>query len=117
MEDPDSAKAFFDALDIDGWEIIVHCFIPEMDILKRWFDNFGSKVTHAHVQLRNEEREVQRLQDYPERAKVALQVMSDYDFSGSIAVEFAKGTREPGENMDDLWVAALDDLSFLREHA
>ena len=117
VEDPDSAKAFFDDLEIDGWEIIVHCFIPEMDILKRWFDNFGPKITHAHVQLRNEKREVQRLQDYPERAKAALKVMGDYDFSGSIAIEFAKETHEPGESMDDLWTVAQEDLTFLREYA
>jgi len=115
VEDPDSAKAFFDDLGVDGWEIIVHCFIPETDVLKRWFDNFGPKVTHAHTQLRNEASEVQLLSDFPERAETALGIMSDYNFAGSIAVEFAKGTREPGENMDDLWTAAQSDLAFLRE--
>ena len=115
VEDPDSAKAFFEDLGVEGWEIIVHCFIPEMDVLKKWFDNFGPKVTHAHTQLRNEAREVQLLADFPERAQASLDLMADYHFAGSIAVEFAKGTREPGENMDDLWTAAKSDLAFLRE--
>ena len=115
VETPDDAKAFFDDLGVDGWEIIVHCFIPEMDVLKRWFDYFGSKVTHAHTQLRNEKREVQLLGDYLDRAQAALDVMFAYDFSGSITVEFAKGTREPDENMVDLWTGAQADLAFLRD--
>ena len=114
VEHPDDAKAFFNDLGIEGWEIIVHCFIPEMDILKRWFDLFGPKVTHAHTQLRDENTNVQLLHDHPERAQTALDLMAEYKFTGSITVEFSKGTREPGENMDDLWTAAKADLSFLR---
>ena len=115
VEEPEAAKSFFDDLGVDGWEIIVHCFISEMDVLRKWFDNFGPKVTHAHTQLRNENREVQLLSDYPERAQVALDMMAENDFEGSITVEFSKGTREPGENMDDLWTAAQADLTFLRD--
>ena len=114
VEDPDAARAFFDDLSIDGWEIIVHCFIPEMDILKQWFDLFGPKVTHAHTQLRDENSNVHLLHDHPKRAQTALDLMVEYKFAGSITVEFSKGTREPGENMNDLWAAAKADLSFLR---
>ena len=96
VEDPDAARAFFDDLSVDGWEIIVHCFIPEMDVLKQWFDLFGPKVTHAHTQLRDENSNVHLLHDYPKRAQTALDLMAEYKFSGSITVEFSKGTREPG---------------------
>ena len=117
VEDPDDAKAFFDDLDMDGWAVMVHCFIPEMDVLQAWFDRFGSKVAHAHVQMRDEERNIMRLDEDPERAKTALKLMDDAGFDGSFTIEFAKGTREPGENMDDLWAAAKADLAFLRTHA
>lgn len=116
IEAPEDAKRFFDDLGVDGWEIIVHCFLSDMGLLKRWFERFGPKVTHAHVQLRNDQRQVELLKDHPARVKEALKVMSDGGFSGSFTLEFSKGTREPGENMADLWTAAKDDLDFLRTH-
>lgn len=116
VEEPDAAKDFFDDLGVDGWEVMVHCFIPEQDVITRWFDLFGNKVTHAHVQMRDADRNVMMLQEDPERAQAALKNMYDAGFSGSYTVEFSKGTREPGENMDDLWAAAKSDLDFLRAH-
>ena len=62
------------------------------------FDLFGPKVTHAHTQLRDENSNVHLLHDHPERAQASLDMMAEYKFSGSITVEFSKGTREPGEN-------------------
>lgn len=116
VEEPEAAKAFFDDLGMEGWEVMVHCFIPEQDVLQRWFDQFGNKVTHAHVQMRDDQRNIMRLDEDPNRAQAALKLMYDAGFSGSYTVEFAKGTREPGENMDDLWTAAKADLAFLQAH-
>lgn len=116
VEEPEAAKSFFADLDMDGWEVMVHCFIPDLDVLKRWFDCMGDKVTHAHVQMRDADRNILMLQEDPDRAKRSLKVMYDAGFSGSYTVEFAKGTREPGENIDDLWTAAKSDLAFLRDH-
>jgi sugar phosphate isomerase/epimerase len=116
VEDPEAAKSFFDELGMDGWEVMVHCFIPEQNVLKRWFDLFGDKVTHAHVQMRDAQRNIMMLEEDSSRAKTALKLMYDAGFKGSYTVEFAKGTREPGENMDDLWAAAKSDLDFLRAH-
>lgn len=116
VETPEAAKSFFDDLDMNGWEVMVHCFIPEQDVLQRWFDQFGAKITHAHVQMRDDQRNIMRLDEDPERAKAALSLMYDAGFSGSYTVEFAKGTREPGENIDDLWAAAKADLAFLKAH-
>ena len=114
VEEPEAARKFFDDLDVDGWEVMVHCFLSDMGLLKRWFDQFGPKVTHAHVQLRDENRDVQLLKDHPVRVKEALNVMYNAGFSGSFTIEFAKGTRKSGENIDDLWSAAVEDLALLR---
>jgi len=116
VEEPEAAKSFFDELGVDGWEVMVHSFIPDQDVLKRWFDCMGDKVTHAHVQMRDAERNILRLDEDPERAQSSLKIMYDAGFSGSFTVEFAKGTREPGENIEDLWTAAAADLAFLRAH-
>lgn len=116
IEKPDDAKRFFDDLGVDGWGIIVHCFGSDMAELKHWFDKFGPKVVHAHVQLRNDQRQVELLKDHPARVKEALKVMRDGGFAGSFTIEFSKGTREPGENIGDLWNAAKADLDFLRSH-
>ena len=114
VEEPEAAKSFCDELGVDGWAVMVHCFIPEQDVLKRWFDAFGDNVCQAHVQMRDAERNIMRLDEDPDRAKASLKIMYDAGFSGAYTVEFAKGTREPGENMDDLWTAAMADLDFLR---
>ncbi|MFT5366816.1 MAG: sugar phosphate isomerase/epimerase [Candidatus Latescibacterota bacterium] len=116
VEEPEAAKEFFDALGVDGWEVMVHCFIPEQEVLKRWFDQFGDKVGQAHVQMRDDGRNILRLDEDPDRAQACLTIMYDAGFSGAYTIEFAKGTREPGENMDDLWTAAKADLDFLRSH-
>jgi sugar phosphate isomerase/epimerase len=114
VEDPEAAKDFFDELGMGGWEVMVHCFIPEQDVLKRWFDQFGKKISQAHVQMQDEERNILRLDEDPGRARSALKLMYEAGFSGAYTIEFAKGTREPGENMVDLWAAAKADLEFLR---
>ncbi|MDA0708817.1 MAG: hypothetical protein O3B73_01245 [bacterium] len=114
VEEPGAARKFFDDLGIDGWQVMVHCFIPEQDVIKRWFDQFGDKVGQAHVQMRDAQRNVQRLDEDPDRVRAALKLMGDAGFSGGYTIEFSKGTREPGENIDDLWQAAKADLAFLR---
>ncbi|MHC4917909.1 MAG: sugar phosphate isomerase/epimerase family protein [Planctomycetota bacterium] len=113
IEEPAEARRFFDELDSDGWEIIVHPF-SRIESLEEWLKLFGPAVTHAHLQMR-EERAIVRFDSRPDVARKAADLLGEYGFAGSLTLEFAAGTGSPGENIEDLFRTALDDLAFVRE--
>ena len=115
IEEASDAAAFFDELGRDKTEIIVHCLRPDLDQLKAWFDAFGPAITHAHVQLRNEAGGCELLENQPKHVRSAMHVVRGGGFEGSFTLEFTKGTREPDETIEGLWVAALADLKYLKE--
>jgi hypothetical protein len=97
-------------------EVIVHPFFLSSEALAGWLDTFGSAVTHAHVQLRDDGGVFQRLEGNPALVDERLAVMAGAGFGGSFSLEFTAGTRAPGETHELLWRNALADLAFLREH-
>lgn len=113
IEDADDAKAFFDELHLDGVEMIVHPF-NRAESLPAWFDAFGPKVAHAHLQMR-QGREIVRFDHDPARAEGALRTMKAAGFDGSMTLEFTAGSRDPDAGTETLWESALADLAFLRE--
>ncbi|MGD8238086.1 MAG: TIM barrel protein [Armatimonadota bacterium] len=115
IEEPAAAASFFEEVGDSRVEIIVHCFAAELDRLREWLRTFGSKVTHSHVQLRDDDGNAVRVDRDPAHVKEALHIMREEGYTGSFTLEFTEGTRAPDENMDDLWQAALADLHFLRE--
>jgi len=115
VEEPAEAERFFRDFGLDRVEIIVHAFGPDLGQLHRWFDAFGPAVTLAHVQISGDGGGRDLLENNSVHALRALEVMQDAGFTGSYTLEFTKGTREPDENIDGLWGAALRDLRFLRE--
>ena len=114
VEEAKSAKRFFDELGMDGFEMIVHPF-NRFDSLKEWFDLFGEKVTHAHLQMRDENAAFVRFDRRPALAKQALRLMAEEEFQGSYTLEFTEGTRAPDENIDTLFENAVRDFQFLKE--
>lgn len=116
IEEPEAAAKFFGELEDGRYQIVVHCFMPELDRLRAWFRAFGPAITLAHVQLGAGGGRRDRLDNQPEHVREALRVMRGEGFQGAFTLEFTQGTREPGENVADLWEAALADLHFLKEN-
>jgi sugar phosphate isomerase/epimerase len=114
VENSDEAARLFDEVGRGRFEMIVHCFGRDVELLRAWFGHFGEAVTHSHVALRDEQGSA-RLRSDPAHVREVLAVMRGEGYAGSFTLEFTEGTSAPDENIDALWRAALDDLRFLRE--
>lgn len=115
MEDPLVAKEVFASWGNEAFQAIVHPFTTDTAALQRWFDCLGARITHAHVQLRDESGTMQLLERQPKVVDERLRLMREAGFAGSFTLEFAEGTGSPNESMEALFDAALADLSYLRE--
>jgi sugar phosphate isomerase/epimerase len=112
IEEPKDARRFFEDVGGDRWQVIVHAFsYPER--LDEWFDEFGERLSHVHVQL-SRDGQYMRLERWPERVDETLEVLTRRGFAGTYTLEFTEGTRTEGETMGLLWDNALRDLEFLR---
>lgn len=114
IETPAAARSFFDELGVGGWEIIVHPF-NRLETLGAWLDAFGPAVTHAHLQMRDEDNRVVRFDRRPGRARKAVEMLREAGFAGTASLEFTEGTGESGESVERLLENAVRDLAFLRE--
>jgi len=113
LEEPEAARRFFDELGGEGWGIIVHPF-SRFESLAEWLRFFGPAVRHAHLQMRGAEDRIIGFAERPDLAREAVGMMRAAGYRGSWALEFTAGTARPGENIEALWRAALEDLAFLR---
>lgn len=113
-ETPEQAAALFDQLGHDRYEMIVHP-VARPSELPGWFQTFGPRVTHAHMQLRDQDNLPILLERRPALVRDTLHLMREEGFTGSFTLEFTEGTNRPGENTELLWANALRDLQFLRE--
>ncbi len=113
IEEPAEARRFFDELGPEGWEVIVHPF-SRFESLEEWLELFGPAVSHAHLQMRGEEKGILRFDRRPELAGKAIGLMRERGFAGTYALEFTEGTGRTGENIETLFENALRDLAFLK---
>ncbi|OPZ03905.1 MAG: hypothetical protein BWZ10_03237 [candidate division BRC1 bacterium ADurb.BinA364] len=114
VEEAGAARRFFDELGGDGYEIIVHPF-NRLETLDEWFEQFGPRIAHAHLQMRDESSAMARFDDYSGRARDAIRRMRAHGYAGTYTLEFAAGTRDPDENPETLYQNALRDFEFLKE--
>ncbi|WP_163854845.1 sugar phosphate isomerase/epimerase family protein [Paenibacillus elgii] len=111
-EHPDAAAEMLRRLGDGPFQAIVHPFYC-MGELEDWFKKLGSAITHAHVQLRDEDNRFIRLSHRPELVKDRLAWMRRMGFRGSFTLEFAEGVRV-NEDRETLYESALEDLQILR---
>lgn len=97
-------------------QVIIHPFTTQLDTLRAWFDDVGDAITHAHVQLRDEQGAFLPLHRRPKVVKDALQVMQEWGFHGSFTIEFTEGVHTAGEDQAALFAAAVSDLHILKEY-
>lgn len=114
METPNVAAQVFDQLGDPRFQAIVHAFAEPPEKLREWFKHLGPRVTHVHVQLRNQHGGIQCLEENPGYVQEILSVLEDERFAGTYTLEFTGGTSAPDENAEALFEAALRDLAFLR---
>ena len=113
LEEAAEARRFFDEMGMQGHGIIVHPF-NQLDTLGGWFKTFGPSISHAHLQMRDDDGRIVRFDRHPRKVREALRIMKDHGFQGSFTLEFTEGTGQPDESIEGLYENALCDFSFLK---
>jgi sugar phosphate isomerase/epimerase len=118
VETPEGAAKAFSEWGDSRFQAIVHPFNSTEESLKTWFEALGSRITHLHMQMRSAENfeMLSRIEDRAEKAKNTIKIMKDYGFSGTITIEFTKGTRTENDTPEYLFENACADLAFIREN-
>ncbi|MCP1309312.1 sugar phosphate isomerase/epimerase family protein [Paenibacillus tyrfis] len=111
-EHPDAAAEMLRRLGDGPFQVIVHPFYCTGE-LEDWFKKLGSAITHAHVQLRDEDNHFIGLSRRSELVKDRLALMKSMGFRGSFTLEFTEGVRV-NEDREALYEAVLKDLQILR---
>lgn len=114
MQTPEKAQEIFAIWGDHQFQAIVHPFTTPHDELRRWFTCLGSRITHAHVQIRDQNGAMRGLGYNQALVTETLHIMREEGFQGSFTLEFTEGTRQPDENIAGLYAAALQDLQLLR---
>lgn len=114
METPAAAARIFESWPERQFQAIVHPLLKDTKTLSAWFEHLGERITHAHMQLRDEQDRFIRLDRRPDKVRDALEIMDAHGFKGSFTIEFTGGTRAADETIDLLWENARRDLETLR---
>ena len=116
LETPAAAARAFDTWDATRFGVMVHPFTTPPDELREWLRLLGRRVEHAHVQIRGDDGRPECLDQQPEAARAALQILREGGFPSSFTCEFTAGTSTANDRPEFLWEGALRDLAFLREN-
>ena len=73
-------------------------------------------MSHIHVVRQHPERGFTTLADCPD-ARERLTLLRDAGFDGSYTIEFTAGVSQAPEDRETLFVNAVSDLDWLKEHA
>jgi sugar phosphate isomerase/epimerase len=113
LETPEAAAEAFATLPKERFAAIVHAPVTPAK-LQAWFDALGERIAHVHLQARDQDKRLVRLDSHPEQVRANAEVLRRNGFAGSFSVEFTAGVRAPGEQIDELFRNATDDLHFLQ---
>ena len=113
IETPDAAASFFKGLDPVRFGIIVHVGNADADSVSRWFDAFGDRVRHLHVQLRTADLDP-ATPDGRAALEASLASVKSHGFSGSVTLEFTRGIGRD-ESIETLYANACADMRYCRE--
>jgi sugar phosphate isomerase/epimerase len=108
-----AAAAFADWPEL---RVIVHPFFFSAETLQGWFDVFGPRISHCHVQIRQPGATgiFTRLDEQIEPVTDQTRRVLRNGFTGSWAIEFTKGVCTPDDSPAPLIAAAIQDLHTLR---
>lgn len=115
VEQPDQAARFFADERFSGIRFICHPFLIGNAKLRRWLEALGAGVTHVHTQMRDESGVMLPLSTRRGYVREQLETLLEWDFRGSISVEFVEGTKSEQDEPGYLFESAKADLAVLRE--
>ncbi len=113
LETPAVAASFFADLDPARFGVIVHVGNADADSVAQWFDTFGARVRHLHVQCRAAELDPATPEGQAALG-AGLSAARDRGFTGSVTLEFTRGIGRE-ENIDTLYANACTDMRYCRE--
>lgn len=114
VETPAAARDFFASIALGRYTIILHPLLIGPAGINDWYDRLGDRIGHCHLQMRNERNEFIALRDRPDYVEACIESLGSQGFSGSLTIEFVRGTRSEGENARELFDEVIEDLSFLQ---
>ena len=116
LETPQAAQRAFEVWDAAQFGVMIHPFTTPLDELRDWLRLLGPKAEHAHSQIRDGDGRPVRLDQRPDEARRALDVLREGSFAGGFTIEFTLGTSTTDDVTEILWDNAVRDLEFLREN-
>jgi sugar phosphate isomerase/epimerase len=114
LETPDAAREAFRIWPAGRFGAILHPMNRDPGHCDAWFGALEGRIEHLHWQARDAENRVCGLADMRDALSVVENSLRKHAYTGMHAVEFVRGTGQPGESVDGLFEAAIDDLKVLR---
>ncbi len=114
LETPEAAASFFADLDPERFGVIVHVGNATTEGVASWFDAFGARVWHLHMQCRTTELDPETPAG---RAALgaSLAVVKSQGFTGSVTLEFTRGIGRD-EDIEALYANVCADMRYCREN-
>ncbi len=112
-EQPEQALSLLSRPGLEDIQIICHPFLIGAAKLKRWLDAFGNRVAHMHVQLRDNERAIVRLDDASPYLRSQTETLVRNGFHGTWTIEFVHGTGTANDEPEHLFAQACSDRDVL----
>ena len=109
LETVEAAKAVFDQLDPERFALIVHL---AMDGSRDWFEAFGKRIKHVHIQLRDDVSDPSKPEGR-EALRTSIARTLENGFEGSFSLEFTRGIGKD-EKIEELYANASSDLREIK---
>lgn len=112
MEEREAAAAFFADLDPERFGVIGH-LSGDAGGLTGWFDTFGPRLRHVHVQMRGADSDPRVAANRPP-FDACFAVLKRNCYAGTISLEFTRGIGRE-EVFETVYANACTDLAYCRE--
>lgn len=111
LETLPEAVAFFDDLDPERFGVIAH-LACEPEGPEAFFDAFGSRIKHLHVQMRGPASDPSKA-DNRQVLDACFSVPAAHGFDGTLSVEFTRGIGRD-EDIEVIYENACTDMHYIR---
>jgi sugar phosphate isomerase/epimerase len=115
VEKPEALREFASGWQECPFDVIVHPLLLEPAEIGHWGRLLGSRIVHAHVQLRaaDDANRFVALTDRADYVEARLHALAAAGFRGSFSLEFSEATARENETPEQAFVAAVRDRDYL----
>jgi len=106
---PGAASEMAARMDDSRLGFIIHPFNDAEDTIREWFALCGDRISHAHLQSREEP-----FRDRRAWVSGRLGLLKSLGYNGDFTIEFVAGTGEEGERPEGQYLNAVQDLECLK---